>query len=142
MCLLTPGRFVALQGPVNWTEQGFFFAWRVMLIEKTGHVSYRLVERSTGREWRARPTDRLTEWQHEQMRTQPDHIVWYARHLADEWSDRGHDVAVYANSWAALNGRRSQRLVRPDLDLTQPLPRDFVVPLRPRGAPRGAPASP
>jgi hypothetical protein len=32
----------------------------------------------------------------------------------------GAEVAVYADAWASLNGRPAQRLLRPDVDLTQP----------------------
>jgi len=115
-----PARFVFLPGPVLWTEAGYRFAWRVMLTEKTGHVSYTAIERGTDRRWVLRPTDELEPWQHEQMRTQPDMIAQYGRHLAEELAAQGHDVAIYADAWASLNGRKAQRLLRPDVDLTQP----------------------
>lgn len=127
---LFPARFVLYGRDVNWTEAGFRFAWRVMLIEKTGLVEYRVVERSTHRVWVVRPGDELTPLQHEQMRTQPDLIAQYARHLADRFRTRGHDVAVYADAWASLNGRASQRLIRPDVDLSSGAPgQDWIVAL-------------
>jgi vitamin K-dependent gamma-carboxylase len=43
-------------------------------------------------------------------------------------------VRVYAHAWAALNGRPSQRLIDPTVDLAaEPrtvLPKRFIVPLR------------
>lgn len=119
--LLFPGRFVLHGADVSWTERGYRFAWRVMLNEKTGLVDYRVVDRATGQQWRVSPSEELTMVQHHQLRIQPDLIRQYARHLADQHAAEGRDVAVYADAWASLNGRRSQRLLRPDLDLTRPL---------------------
>ena len=31
----------------------------------------------------------------------------------------GHEVEVYADAWVSLNGRASQRLINPSLDLTR-----------------------
>ena len=130
---LVPARFAFLPGPVLWTEAGYRFAWRVMLTEKTGHVTYTAVDRHTGERWVLRPTAELEPWQHEQMRTQPDMIAQYGRHLADRLARQGHDVAIYADAWASMNGRRAQRLLRDDVDLTQPdaalWAQDWVVPL-------------
>lgn len=117
---LFPARFLLYGRDVNWTEEGFRFAWRVMLIEKTGLVEYRVVERDTGRTWVVSPREELTPLQHEQMRTQPDLVARYARRLADRFRTEGHDVAVYADAWASLNGRPAQRMIRPDIDLSVP----------------------
>lgn len=128
VCLF-PARFLWQADDVCWDERGYRFAWRVLLIEKTGFVEYRAVERTTGRTWRVAPAAELTRLQHEQMRTQPDLIVDYGRHLAERFAAEGHDCAVYVESWASLNGRPRQRLVREDVDLTGPLPEDWIVPL-------------
>ena len=119
--LLVPGRFLLWGTDVSWSERGHRFAWRVLLNEKTGLVDYRVVENGSGRTWRVLPRDELTELQHEQMRTQPDLIRDYALHLERVYGAEGRGVAVYADAWASLNGRPSQRYLRDDLDLTMPL---------------------
>ena len=117
--VLLPLRHYAIPGATNWTELGFRFAWRVMLIEKTGVVEYRVVV--DGHPAVRVFPDELTELQRRQLRTQPDMIRHYARHLRDRFADAGgHDVAavhVYADAWASLNGRASQRLIDPAVDL-------------------------
>ena len=118
---LIPGRFLLFDTDVNWTGRGYRFAWRVMLTEKTGMVDYRVVDQDTGRIWRTTPTPDLTPLQHQHMRTQPDMIRDYALHLARRHEAEGRRVAVYAESYASLNGRPAQRLLRPDVDLTKPL---------------------
>ena len=60
----------------------------------------------------------LRPHQYRQMSTQPDLVLAYAHHLADEARGEG-DVAVYADAWVTWNGRRSQPFVRPDVDLAR-----------------------
>ena len=117
--LIVPARHVAWSQDVAWTEQGYRFGWRVLLHEKTGLVDYRVVEPATGRTWRVYPADELTPLQHQHMRTQPDMIRDYALHLAERHAQQGRQVEVYADAWASLNGHPTQRLLRPDVDLTQ-----------------------
>jgi vitamin K-dependent gamma-carboxylase len=124
--LVIPLRFLAYPGPVNWTEEGFRFAWRVMLIEKTGSVRFYVV----GRDGRRSPADdtELTRLQRQQMSTQPDMIHEYAQRLRHRYQQQGWgDVQVFAEAWASLNGRPARRLIRQDVDLA--------------ALPRGGPAS-
>ncbi|HCH62459.1 MAG TPA: gamma carboxylase [Deltaproteobacteria bacterium] len=130
-----PARGWFQPGHQNWTERGFRFAWRVMLIEKTGLVDFRVVDPNTGRQWTVLPSEHLSPIQHRLMRTQPDMIARFARHLAHEWSVReGVEVAVYADAYCSLNGRPTQRLVDPTVDLSvapSELPDHWIVPLEP-----------
>jgi hypothetical protein len=132
--LVTPLRFLAYPGNPNWTEDAFRFAWRVMLIEKTGSAEFR-VETPRGTRT-VRPREELTELQVKMMSTQPDMIHEYARHLARRFETPEASPRVYADAWAALNGRPSQRLIDPTVDLAaEPrtlAPARFVVPLRTR----------
>jgi len=112
-----PLRHLAYPGPVNWTEEGFRFAWRVMLIDKTGHVEFRVQPSPDARPRVVRPDD-LTPLQRRMMSTQPDMIQDYAHHLAARWRARGYpEVAVRADAWVSLNGHPSRRIIDPDADL-------------------------
>jgi hypothetical protein len=131
---LLPFRHVLYAGPVNWTEEGFRFAWRVMLIEKTGHVEYEVRTVLPQRQFRILPREELTALQLKMMSTQPDMIQDYARHLADRFRASGYrGVEIRANAWVAFNGRPSQRLVDPTVDLARVprnlSPKDWIVPL-------------
>ena len=131
-----PLRGFAMPGTLNWTERGFRFSWRVMLIEKTGLVDFRVVDRQTGRTRTVYPADHLSPVQHRLMRTQPDMIAQYARHLAHTHQAEHHtDVAVYADAFCSLNGRPTQRLIDPEVDLSVPesaLPDHWIVRLEPQ----------
>jgi hypothetical protein len=127
-----PLRFLAYPGDPNWTEEAFRFAWRVMLTEKTGSVEFRVVTAEGERLIRPRPE--LTELQSRMMATQPDMIHDYALHLARRFTPaNGPRARVYADAFAALNGRPSQRLIDPSIDLAaEPRrlgPARFIVPL-------------
>jgi hypothetical protein len=134
---LLPLRHFLYAGPVNWTEQGFRFAWRVMLVEKTGHVEYEIASSSPRRRFRHLPRDELMPLQVKMMSTQPDMIHDYARHLAARYEALGYrDVEVRADAWVAFNGRPSQRLIDPTADLARE-PRSlraksWIVPLQAR----------
>ena len=124
-----PLRHYFYPGTTNWTERGYRFSWRVMLIEKTGLVDFTVRTEKTS--FTHYPRQSLTPLQVKMMATQPDMIQQYAQHLAAEYRLLGHsNVVVYANSWASLNGRPSQKLLRDDADLvTVPLS-EALVPLR------------
>jgi vitamin K-dependent gamma-carboxylase len=130
--LALPLRFLVYPGNPNWTEEAFRFAWRVMLTEKSGTVEFRVVTPEGER--LVRPREELSELQVRMMSTQPDMIHQYAKHLARRYqAEGGGRVRVYADAWAALNGRLSQRLIDPTVDLAaEPRtlgPVRFIVPL-------------
>jgi hypothetical protein len=130
---LVPLRFALYPGTANWTEQGYRFAWRVMLIEKAGQVEYE-VTASPARRFHVFPREELTPLQLRQMATQPDMIADYARHLRERFEARGYeDVRVFAHAFVSFNGRKNQRLVDPTVDLSRAersfAPKPWILPL-------------
>jgi vitamin K-dependent gamma-carboxylase len=134
--LCVPLRYLLYPGNVNWHEQGFRFAWRVMLVEKAGQVEFTVVCDDDQR-YVVRPRDALTALQHKMMATQPDMIQQYARHLRRTFAARGHTrVRVYADAWVSMNGRPRQRLIDPNVDLAGApdtlAPKSWILPLSAR----------
>ncbi|WIG98846.1 HTTM domain-containing protein [Myxococcus sp. SDU36] len=130
-----PLRFVLYPGNTRWTEEGFRFAWRVMLIEKTGLVLYDVTEPSTGRRWTVSPREELTPLQVKALSTQPDLILQYAQVLARRYeAELGSPVEVRADAWASMNGRPAQRLIDPAVDLARQhdgfAPKRWILPLQ------------
>ncbi len=114
-----------------WDGRGFNFAWRVMLVEKTGYVEFYAFNPGTGKRERLGVDHLITPRQKVMMAQDPGMIVQLARRLADDFPTMGKsDWEVRADAWATLNGRPSQRLIRPDVNLASPLPTDWIVPLR------------
>jgi len=130
--LVVPLRRLAYPGDTCWTEEGYRFAWQVMLIEKTGQVDFVVRDAEGETVFPAREV--LTPLQLRMMTTQPDLILAFAHYLRDRWIDEGRGTPeVRAEAWVSLNGRRAQLLVDPETDLAQATPgvahADWILPL-------------
>lgn len=119
--ILLPLRSYATDGPPAWSEQGYRFGWRVMLVEKVGFATFTAVNPSTGQRVQIENRDYLTSYQEKQMAIQPDFIVQFAKHIAKQLETQAgwQDPEVYAEVYVALNARRSQLLIDPSIDLTK-----------------------
>ena len=131
--LIFPLRNLAYPGNVFWTEQGYRFSWRVMLMEKTGYANFKILNGNTGKRFYVDNHDFLTATQQKQMSTQPDLIVEYAHYLGEHFASQGHEhVEVYVESQVALNGRKSQPFIDPNRDLMKVKNglsnRDYILP--------------
>ena len=131
--VLLPLRHFAYPGDVLWTEEGFRFSWRVMLVEKTGAVFFEIADPDTGRSWEVFPSDWLTPRQERQFAFQPDMILALAHYLRDSLRSQGiRDPEVRARAFVSLNGRRSRPLIDPAVDLAKVprslAPREWVLP--------------
>ena len=115
-----PWRYLMYPGELFWHEQGFRFSWRVMVMEKQGYTTFRVVDKNNGEHWTVKNEDFLTNFQEKQMAFQPDFILEFAHHLGKHYGDRGHqNVQVFANSYVALNGRKSQQFIDPKINLLE-----------------------
>ena len=116
--LLFPFRYLLYPGELFWREEGYRFSWRVMLMEKRGYANFKVVNRKTEEFFYVDNDDFLTSFQQKQMSFQPDFILEYAHFLADHFKAQGHqDLAIYVESYVALNGRRSRPYVDPNINL-------------------------
>ena len=115
--LLLPLRSALYPGNTRWSEEGFRFAWRVMLIEKAGSLEFE-VEAPNGHRYAVSPRQYLTPFQARMASTQPDMILQLAHWIAHDYAARGQGpVRVYADSEVSFNGRRRQRMIDPGQDL-------------------------
>ncbi|MBU2996803.1 HTTM domain-containing protein [Cellulophaga baltica] len=133
--LLLPFRNLLYPGELFWTEQGFRFSWRVMLIEKVGLITYTVRDSDTGKFFQVKNSDFLTPLQIKQMSFQPDFILEYAHLLGDHFKSQGHkNIQIFAECYVALNGRLNQQFVDPTVDLYSQKEnfnnKTWIVPLR------------
>jgi len=116
---LFPWRYLLYPGNIYWTEEGYRFSWRVMLMEKAGTATFYVKDGKTGREGIAYNADFLCAHQEKQMAMQPDMILQYARFLKQYYEKNGmSNPAVRAEVYVTLNGRPSKLLIDPNIDLT------------------------
>ncbi|GGF70655.1 HTTM domain-containing protein [Wenyingzhuangia marina] len=116
--LFLPFRNLCYPGELFWTEQGFRFSWRVMLMEKVGYTNFIVKDSVSGKQFHVKNSDFLTSFQIKQMSFQPDFILEYAHLLGDHFKSQGHqNIQVFVESYVALNGRLNQLFIDPKVDL-------------------------
>jgi len=127
--LLVPMRYLLYPGNLFWTEQGFRFSWRVMLMEKSGTCTFYVCDKSRKEAIEINNREYLTPFQEKMMSTQPDMILQFAHYLRDTFKDRKivikdrvfyfKDPMVFVDSYVSLNGRGSQRFIDPGANLAK-----------------------
>jgi len=117
--LVFPWRYLLYPGNLFWTEEGYRFSWRVMLMEKAGTATFYVKDGETGREGAVVNHQFLTPHQEKQMAMQPDLILQYAHLLKSHYAEQGmDDPKVRAEVRVTLNARPAQLLIDPNVDLT------------------------
>lgn len=116
--LVLPMRYLFYPGPLFWTEEGYRFSWRVMLMEKVGTTVFSVRDSQTGNSYEVNNSEFLTTQQEKMMSTQPDLILKYAHYLADVYARRGiKEPQVYGEVYVTLNGRRSAPYIDSKINL-------------------------
>jgi len=72
---LFPFRYSLYPGELFWNEQGYRFSWRVMLMEKKGYTTFKVVNKENDNSFYIMNNSFLTEFQERQMSFQPDFII-------------------------------------------------------------------
>jgi vitamin K-dependent gamma-carboxylase len=126
--LALPLRSFFFAKPPAWTGTGFNCAWRVMIVEKTGYVEFTAFDPASGRRWKIPIDDFLTVRQQVYMAQDPDLVRAMARHLAAGLKAQGfRDIQIHADAFATLNGRPSQRMIDPEVDLASSVPSGWIL---------------
>lgn len=116
--ILFPWRYLLYPGDVFWTEQGYRFGWRVMLMEKAGTAIFYVKDGPDGREGEVYNNEFLKPHQEKQMAMQPDMILEFAHFLAEYYKKEGmENPQVRAEVYVTLNGQKSRLLVDPSVNL-------------------------
>jgi hypothetical protein len=115
---IVPFRFVLYPDHLFWSEEGYRFSWRVMLMEKAG-AAYFTVKDKTGKQYyEVNNAEFLTPLQEKMMSTQPDMILKYAHYLANTYAQRGiAQPRVYGEVYVTLNGAGSRLFIDSSVNL-------------------------
>ncbi|MDQ3534754.1 MAG: HTTM domain-containing protein [Bacteroidota bacterium] len=118
--IIFPFRHIFYPGELFWTEEGFRFSWRVMLIEKAGTAFFYVEDPETGRKGEIIPSDYLTKNQEKMMATQPDMILQFVKYLEKEFKNKGiKSPLIKVESYVSLNGSGSRPFIDSNIDLTK-----------------------
>ncbi|GAB3309292.1 HTTM domain-containing protein [Hymenobacter tenuis] len=118
--LVLPFRYLLYPHELFWTEEGYRFSWRVMLMEKMGYVQFKVVDGATGRIRQVDNRAHLSVLQEKMMSTQPDMLVQFAHYLRDYYAGQGvTNPKIYADAYVSLNGRLGKSFIDPTVDLAR-----------------------
>lgn len=127
--VLLPFRYLLYPGDLFWTEEGFRFSWRVMLMHKEGYATFYVVDPKSGGSIEIDNRNYLSPVQIDQMSTQPDMILQFAHYLGQEFRDtlltfgQQHihlqDPRIEADVFVSLNGRLHRQLADRKTNLAQ-----------------------
>ncbi len=109
-----PFRYAFYPNNLFYTEQGFRFSWRVMLMEKAGTVFFTF-KNANGQMAEVNNSDFLTAQQEKQMSTQPDMILQFAHYIKQYYQTN----EVYAEAYVTVNGKGSRLFIDPKINLVQ-----------------------
>jgi len=116
--LLLPIRFLLFPGKLLWTEEGYRFSWRVMLMEKGGTTFFYVTDPATGRRFEVNNREFITGYQERMMETQPDMMLQYAKLLQQEYRKKGiQNAKVQVESYVTLNGSGSRLFIDSSVNL-------------------------
>jgi Vitamin K-dependent gamma-carboxylase len=131
--ILLPFRFILYPGTLFWTEEGYRFSWRVMLMEKSGTGFFYVTDPATGRRGEVNNAKFLTPLQERMMATQPDMILQYAHYLSSIYKRQGvKDPIITVEDYVTLNGSGSRLYIDSTVNLARQqetlLPTSWILP--------------
>lgn len=134
--ILLPFRFLLYDKELFWTEEGYRFSWRVMLMEKAGYTQFSVSDPQTGKFEVVDNSKYLTRFQEKQMSFQPDFILEYAHFLHDSYKKNEGmvDPEVTVECYVSLNGRLSKQYINPHINLAKQdesfKPKTWILPFK------------
>lgn len=132
--LIVPLRHLAYPGNVDWTEEGYFFSWRMMLHQKKTHMVLYQTDPATGVRKKIQLQYYLSRWQRINMSLRPQHTQLFAHWYADKVErETGVRPIITAKILATMHCRPWQDLIDPTVDLaSEPIdfkPKSWILPL-------------
>ena len=118
--LVVPFRHLLYPGWTVWHEEGHWFAWRMMLVQKNVQMLFEVKNPDTGEIRYADPDDYLNVPQKFKLARNPDMILQYAHYIRDlVIKNAGFTPELLATIKVGINGREYNYLLKPNLDLSK-----------------------
>ncbi len=117
--VVLPFRHWLYPGNVLWTEEGYRFSWRVMLVEKSGSATFHIHDRKNNRSSEIINGQYLTRFQEKQMSIQPDFMIQFAKHLKKTYKNKVEKPEITVDAHVAINGRTSRRFIDSTINLAE-----------------------
>lgn len=117
--LLLPLRHWFIKGDVLWTEEGHRLSWRMMLRDKRGMTSFRVIDKKTKLDLNYNLSEKLTPKQLGLVATKPDGMWQMAQHIKEEFAQKGREVEIYIDSRLSVNGKPYLLFIDPTVDFAE-----------------------
>lgn len=120
-----PLRHLLYPGDASWNERGHYFAWRMMLRGKPVVLGYAIRDKQTGQVVDGTMKKFINAEQQDRFGRDPEMILHFGQYIGQRYAETtGRDCEVYALVLAALNGRKPELFIDPNVDLMRE-PRGF-----------------
>lgn len=117
--LILPVRHWFIKGDVLWTEEGHRLSWRMMLRDKSGIISFKIIDKKTNEELKYNLAEHLTKKQLNFVSSKPDGMWQMAQHIKKEFAKQGKEVQIYIHSQLSVNGRPYKLFIDPTIDFAE-----------------------
>ena len=114
---LVPLRHYFIKGDVLWTEEGHRLSWRMMLRERSGHISFEVIENPTKQSMTYDYSKNLNTKQARQLSVKPDFIWQYCQKIKQEY--KGKDISIYIRCENSINRKPYKLLIDPHYDMAK-----------------------
>lgn len=115
--LILPIRHHFIKGDVLWTEEGHRLSWRMMLRQRQGYTTFRVIDKKTQTLIPYDVSKKLVPKQQAFVGSNPDGIWQMAQIIKKEFNQKGIQVSVFADTEASINGGKFKTLINPETDL-------------------------
>ena len=115
--LLLPLRHHFIAGDVLLTEEGHRMSWRMMLRQKSGYISFKIIDNSTKEQTSYNYNKNLTPKQVNALTTKPDFIWQYCQRIKKEY--KGKNISIYIDCKNSINQKSYKTLIDPDQDFAK-----------------------
>lgn len=117
--LVLPLRHWFIKGDVLWTEEGHRLSWRMMLRDKKGITTFRVIDKKTNQDLNYNLHEKLTRKQLGLVVSKPDGMWQMAQHIKEEFKLKGKEVEIYIDSRLSVNGKPYQLFINPTVDFAK-----------------------
>ena len=117
--LILPVRHWFIKGDVLWTEEGHRLSWRMMLRDKSGLTTFKIIDKKTNEELKYNLNQHLTKKQLVFVSSKPDGMWQMAQHIKKEFAKQGKEVRIYIHSQLSVNRKANKLFIDPTVDFAK-----------------------
>lgn len=114
---ILPLRHYFIEGNVLQTEEGHRMSWRMMLREKSGFISFKVIDNETNETWTHNFYQDLTPKQASNLATKPDFIWQYCQRIKK--ANKGKNISIFVDCSVSINRKGYKPLIDSNIDMAK-----------------------